>query len=448
METNMKALIEGVNKHRDLILSAERYIWQNPETGYKEWKTTKYMEKSFEALGYTLKRAGDIPGFTAELDTGREGPTLLILGELDSLICPNHPEADKATGAVHCCGHNAQCAALLGVAAALSEEDALDGLCGKIRLCAVPAEELIEIEYRNGLIRDGVVKYYGGKGEFLRRGFFDGVDIAFMVHTSTAFAVRGGSVGCRAKKISYKGKSAHAGGSPWSGINALYAASSGMTAANALRETFPESDLIRFHPIITHGGEAVNAIPELVTVEAYVRGRTFEAIEKANTKINRALVGAALSIGAQIEIDDMPGYSPLVNSTAMMEMSREAFLAVFPDGEFSLADHIGTGSTDMGDLSMIMPALHPYAAGSSGTSHGMDYYISDPEKACVDSAKWQLSMLYMLLSDGACLAKKIISEYEPTFESKEEFLAYLDSVELHGERIEYCEDGGARVSWK
>ena len=443
----MSNLANKAEKYRDIILAAQDYIWKNPETGYREWKTTKYLEEQYESLGYKLNKAGDIPGFTTEIDTGREGPTLLILGELDSLICPNHPDADKETGAVHCCGHSAQSAALLGIAAALSEPDALCGLSGKIRLCAVPAEELIEIEYRNELIKKGVIKYYGGKGEFLRRGFFDGVDLAFMVHTSTNFAVRGGSVGCRAKKISYKGVSAHAGGSPWNGVNALYAATNGLSAANAMRETFMESDLIRFHPIITHGGEAVNAVPELVTVEAYVRGKTFEAIDKANTKINRALVGAALSIGAKIEIDDMPGYSPLYNDKGMTEMCRNAFFNVFPDEEFSYTDHIGTGSTDMGDLAMIMPAVHPYCGGATGTSHGMDYYITDPEKACVGSAKWQLEMVYTLLSNGAERAKKIISEFHPTFKSKEEFLAYLDSAELHGDRIVYGENG-ADVSWK
>lgn len=444
----MSNLASKAEKYRDIILAAQDYIWKNPETGYKEWKTTKYLEEQYEKLGYKLNKAGDIPGFTTEIDTGRKGPTLLILGELDSLICPNHPEADKETGAVHCCGHSAQSAALLGVAAALSEPDALDGLSGKIRLCAVPAEELIEIEYRNSLIKKGVIKYYGGKGEFMRRGFFDGVDLAFMVHTSSNFTVRGGSVGCRAKKISYKGVSAHAGGSPWNGVNALYAATNGISAANSMRETFPESDLIRFHPIITHGGEAVNAIPELVTIEAYVRGRTFEAIEKANTKINRALTGAALSIGANIEIDDMPGYSPLYNNKDMMVMCREAFLSLYPDEDFNMTDHIGTGSTDMGDISMIMPAVHPYSAGAVGTSHGMDYYIADPEKACVKCAAWQLEMVHFLLSDGAKLAREIIDNFEPVFKSKEEFLSYLDSVQLHGERIEYSDNGSAKVSWK
>ena len=109
----------------------ERYIWKNPETGYKEYKTSKYMAEVFTNLGYELVMADGITGFYTVLDTGKPGPELLILGELDSIICPDHPESDKETGAVHSCGHNAQCAALVGIAAALKEPGALDGLCGK-----------------------------------------------------------------------------------------------------------------------------------------------------------------------------------------------------------------------------------------------------------------------------------------------------------------------------
>ena len=234
----MQKLLNAVDKYRKLILDSERYIWNNPETGYKEVKTSKYMQETFEDLGYELTLAGDIPGFYTVVDTGRPGPTVLIMGELDSIICPQHPECDPETGAVHSCGHNAQCAALVGIAAALKEPNVLDDLCGRIKLCAVPAEELLEIEYRSKLKEQGIIKYFGGKGEFLARGYFDDVDLAFMVHTSSGFSVRGGSVGCMAKKVIYKGKASHAGGSPWNGINALYAASNGLNAINAIRETF------------------------------------------------------------------------------------------------------------------------------------------------------------------------------------------------------------------
>ena len=433
----MKNINAAVEKHRDLILEAERYIWKNPETGYKEFKTTKYLAEKFEELGYELTYPEGITGFITRIDTGREGPELLILGELDSIICPQHPECDPETGAVHSCGHNVQCATLLGIAAALTDKNLLEGLSGAIRLCAVPAEELLEIEYRSRLKKDGKIKYFGGKSEFLYRGLFDGVDLAFMVHASKGYSVRGGSVGCIAKKVIYKGKASHAGGSPQNGINALYAANCGLNAINAIRETFVEKDLIRVHPIITGGGVMVNAIPGEVTLESYVRGATFEAIKAANYKVNRALIGAALSLGTNIEIIDTPGYSPLVNNREMMSLAEEAAAIAIPDEEFALSYVMGTGSTDMGDLSSIMPVIHPYSAGTEGTSHGADYYVTDPARACIKSAKWQLCMAKMLLENGGARAREIIEKFIPEFKSKEEFLAYQDSLNTDGNRIDF-----------
>ena len=332
----MKDIISAVEAHRRLILDAERFIWQHPETGYREFVTSDYMAQKFRELGYELTMADGITGFYTVVDTGREGPEVLVLGELDSIICPDHKDADPITGAVHSCGHNAQCAALLGVAAALTDKKVLDKLCGRIRLCAVPAEELLEIEYRSTLIQQGKIKYYGGKSEFLSRGYFDGVDLAFMVHTSGSFAVNGGSVGCMAKNIIYKGVAAHAGGSPWNGRNALYAATCGINAINAIRETFMERDCIRVHPIITHGGDMVNAIPETVRLESYVRGKTYDAIANANRKVNQALCGAALSLDTNVEIIDLPGYAPLVNDTNMIELTREAAEIALPEQEFTI----------------------------------------------------------------------------------------------------------------
>lgn len=442
----MKHLMSAVDKYRELILEAERYIWQHPETGYREEKTDRYMRDVFTRLGYELECPDNLTGFITRIDTGRPGPELLILGELDSIICPTHPEADPVTGAVHSCGHNAQCAALIGVAAALKEPGALDGLSGRIRLCAVPAEELLEIEYRSQLRAEGKIKYFGGKPEFLYRGLFDGVDLAFMVHTSSDVpSVQRGSVGCMAKRIIYKGVAAHAGGSPWEGRNALYAANCGLNAVNAIRETFRESDIIRVHPIITHGGDMVNAIPETVRLESYVRGSSFEGIASANKRVNQAFTGAALSIGTNIEIIDIPGYAPLKNDGEMMRVAQEASSVAMPGLEFHMGSSIGSGSTDMGDLSCIMPVVHPYAPGAVGKGHGNDYYIEDPELACVACAKWQLVMLSMLLCNGAERAQKIVHEYKPLFESKEAYLAYVDEMNASGDRIIYGENGIAQV---
>ncbi len=441
----MELLKKAVEKHEKLMLDAERYLWANPETGFKEYKTSKYMQEAFENLGHELTLAGNIPGFYTVVDTGRPGPTVLIMGELDSIICPQHPECDPETGASHSCGHHAQCATLIGLAATLKEPGVLDKFSGKIKLCAVPAEELLEIDYRSKLKEQGVIRYFGGKGEFLARGYFDDVDLAFMVHTSSAFSVRGGSVGCMAKKVIYKGKASHAGGSPWNGINALYAATNGLNAVNAIRETFQEKDIIRVHPIVTEGGAMVNAIPGSATLESYVRGSSFDGIVEANKKVNRALTGAALSLGANIEINDFPGYAPLVNDKNMMLVAKEAAELALPDKQFTYAEHMGSGSTDMGDLCCVMPVVHPYAGGMTGTSHGSDYYITNPVDACVGSAKLQMGMLLILLGDGARRAKQIIEEFEPLFPTKQAYLDFMDSLVDNGERIEYTDDGNAKI---
>lgn len=437
----MSIFTDAVQKNEKLILDAQDYIWKNAETGYREVKTSKYMEDAFETLGYSLIKADNIPGFYTVIDTGREGPEVLILGELDSLICPDHPDADKVTGAVHCCGHSAQCAALLGIAAALKEPNVLDGMCGRIRLCAVPAEELIEMEYRNELIKKGVIKYYGGKTEFLYRGYFDGVDLAFMVHTTNSDKIlirNADSVGIISKSITYKGVSAHAGGAPWQGVNALYAASQGLSAVNSLRETFKESEYIRFHPIITKGGNAVNAIPDTVTIESYIRGISFDVLRLTNKRINRALCGAALSVGGNIEINDYAGYAPMTNDKKLLECAKTA--AVLAGFEYDETTAVGTGSTDMGDLSSVMPAIHPYMPGAAGISHGADYYIANPQLACVGSAKWQLELLNILLKDGGARAYDIIKSFKPRFTSKEEYFKTIDSLASSGERITYDEN--------
>lgn len=107
---------------------------------------------------------------------------------------------------------------------------------------------------------------------------------------------------------------------------------------------------------------------------------------------------------------------------------------------FVISETYSTGSTDMGDLSSFMPVIHPYAAGAKGTSHGADYYIVNPDEACVKCAAWQITMMRLLLSDGAVRAKEIVDNYEAPFADVKEFLAYQDSIIISGDRIAYGDD--------
>lgn len=446
----MQQYINYVEKHRQMILDALDYIWKNPETGYREWKTHAYLEEAFAKLGYELTLAGDIPGFTAMVDTGRPGPTIAVFGELDSLICNAHPEADPETGAVHACGHCCQTAALLGLAAALKEPGALDAMCGKILLVAVPAEELIEVEYREQLRKKGIIRYFGGKPEFMYRGLLDGVDMAIMIHTgsggSNSGSIGKGSNGCIAKTVCFQGVAAHAGGAPHDGVNALYAANLGLNAINALRETFKDSSHIRVHPIITCGGDAVNAIPDTVKVESYVRGATMDEIVEVNRKVNRALAASAAAMGAKVHLQDVPGYWPRRHPEDGSLLMKAAMEQVLETVNYNPAGW-GTGCSDMGDVSAVMPALHPHIGGAEGNAHGSKYRIVDPETACIKSAAVQLIFLVMALENGGERAKSIIENYEPEFASMQEYFDFMDKLSLDCDAVTYDNDNQATLTY-
>ena len=391
MTDRQKQLVKNAEAHRQLVLDAERWLWAHPQTGYTEWQANEYLVEKYESLGYELVKAGNIPGFYTDIKTGRPGPTLCIMGELDALDIANHPES--VNGMTHCCGHHAQSAALLGLAAAFKEPGALDGLCGTIRLMAVPAEEMIQLSFREELRKQGTIHYMGGKVEFMYRGFFDDVDIAMMVHgggskTDIDFSCGLGNNGCMAKTITYKGRSSHAGGAPHLGINAQYAAMLGLQACNDLRETFQEKDTIRFHPILMGAKVAVNIIPDEMKIESYVRGRTIEAMKRENKKVNRALAGAALAMGAGEKLCDRPGYSPEIHDPAFMKLVEQCCgQLVGPERVDFDYEEWSTGSSDFGDVTCVMPGVQFSASGSQGTAHGIDYYVADPERMCVNSVR-------------------------------------------------------------
>lgn len=451
MTDRQQQIIRRVDGRRAQILEAERWLWAHPQTGYTEWEADDYLARNFEQLGYTLVRAGNIPGFYADLDTGRPGPTLCIMAELDALDIDTHPES--VNGMAHCCGHHAQCAALLGIAGALAQPGALDGLWGRIRLMAVPAEEMIQLTFREELRKQGVIRYMGGKTEFMHRGFFDGVDIAMIAHgavrTDKDFIGRLGHNGCIAKTIRYKGRAAHAGGYPHQGINAQYAATLGLQACNALRETFQEQDYIRFHPVMQGANCAVNIIPDRMCMETFVRGRTIEAIKRENRKLNRALTGAALAMGAGVEICDRPGYFPEVSHRPLMQLIEQCCAqlcgAERVDFDYQLWS---AGSSDFGDLTAVMPGVQFYACGAVGTAHGTDYTVADPERLCVNSAKAQLLVAEELLSRQAVRAKEIMDSYTPLYPSIADFLRDVDSLVLDKDAVVYDEQGNAVVDYQ
>ena len=427
-----------VESHRDDIVEIGETIMRNPELGFKEFETAALVQRKFDELELDYRAGLARTGVKARIDTGRPGPTLALIGELDALTVAGHPQENPETHAAHACGHNAQIAGLIGAAATLSDPAILRDLSGSIVLFAVPAEEYVEVEYRHGLVQAGELEFLGGKPELIARGEFDDVDLAMMIHTHSRpdengmAAVTASNNGCVVKQIRYLGKAAHAGGAPHLGINALYAAHIGLAAINAVRETFRDDDAIRVHPIITRGGDLVNVIPADVTLETYVRGKTTDAIDAAAVKVDRALKAGALALGAEVEIITLPGYLPLVNDGDLAELFMANQRVVHGEPQVRRQGH-RTGSTDMGDVSHIMPALHPSMAGAVGSNHAVDWAIADPQMAYLEPAKALAWMAADLLGNGAQEARRVLDNFQPRM-SKSEYLEYqrgLNQVERY-----------------
>src|SRR5262245_55311477 len=369
---------EAVDRRADEIIALGETIRRHPELGFKEVKTAKLVEDTFQRLGLTPRTGLALTGVRAEAAGQKgQGPTFALIGELDALVVSGHPEADPVTGAAHACGHNAQIAGMLGAAMALHDAGAFDHLSGRVVFFAVPAEEGGDLEWRVSQRRAGTLEFFGGKPELVKRGHFDDVDLAMMIHTTPR--PEGGkasvplSTNGRVRKLArFIRRASHAGSAPHLGANALYAAQISLAAINALRETFKDEDAIRVHPILTHGGSQVNVIPGEARLETYVRGRTLEGIRDANHKVDRALRAGALALGARVEIDTLPGYLPVRNDPTMARAFKaNAAELVGADGYREVGHR--AGSTDMGDLSHLMPVLHPYMSGARGSGHGADY---------------------------------------------------------------------------
>jgi amidohydrolase len=423
----MKARVQQrVDAAADDLERLARQIFAQPELGFKEHQTASLVHDWFDKLGLSHRDGIALTGSRADISCGQPGPTVAVLGELDSLLCWEHPDRDTRTGAVHACGHNAQVAMMLGAGLALKE--VAPHLAGKIALMAVPAEEYVELEERLKFREQGQLELLGGKAEMVRLGAFDDVDVAMMVHATARpedgdLAVGGTNNGMVAKFVRFLGRTSHAGGAPDQGINALSAARVALAGIDAVRETFKDDDHIRVHPIVTRGGDVVNAIPADVRLEMFCRGATVEAIELAHRKVDRALKAGALALGGAVEITTLPGYLPLYHDPKLVSMFRANAVEIVGAANVRDKGH-GGGSTDMGDISHIVPTVHPYAGGASGAGHGADYRIDDYARAVVNPAKALAMTVIDLLSDDARQAKQVQAEFKPRM-TRAEYLAYL-----------------------
>lgn len=417
----------ALSEHAREIVAIGEMVLTHPELGYREEKTSAYVREVLDKWGihYTYPHA--LTGVKATLKGRKSLFNVCIIGEMDAIKCAGHPNEGERSAA-HACGHHAQIAAMLGAAIALKDSGIMAELDGDVTFMAVPAEEFIELAYRNQLKEEQKITHLGGKQQLILEGAFDDVDIAMMIHAEgdephAKMYVRGSNLGFVAKTVTFKGRAVH-GSTPYDGVNALNAAALSILGIHANRETFREEEKIRIHPIVTKGGDVVNSVPDEVCVETYVRGATLDAIQKGSDAVLRAVDGACRMIGADFEIKTLPGYLPLTESLELSEVFESVSKSVLGEDQIVYGKPI-TGSSDIGDLSHLIPTIQPSIGGFSGALHSQDFTVADPTVAYIKTAEILAKTAAELLYDHAAKAKHVKDSFQRKL-SRDEYLKYLN----------------------
>ncbi len=311
----------------DGLVGLSHRIHAAPELSFEEHRAARWCAEMLEAGGFAVSTpVADLPtAFRAEIG---DGPLALgICCEYDAL-----PEIG------HACGHNVIAAAGVGAGLALAPVASALGL--RVVVLGTPAEE-------GG----------GGKITMLERGAFDGLSAAMMVHPWPTELIQMPCLAVAHMDVRYRGRAAHASAFPELGINALDALTIAQVAIGLLRQHAPAGAQV--HGIVTRGGDAPNIVPELAEAKYYVRARDLASLAPWNERVRHCFEAGALATDASVEfLPQGPAYSEFVmdaDLAALYRANAEALGRVFPDPP----EHDVPASSDMANVSLVMPAIHP-----------------------------------------------------------------------------------------
>jgi amidohydrolase len=431
---------EAIEKKRSELIEIGRALYAMPETGFREYRSALYTKEMLEKLGLSVQSGIAITGLKAKARGRSHERCVAVMGELDALNMPGHPHADAKTGAAHACGHHAQIAMILGTAMGLIESGVMDMLDGDVAFLAVPAEEVIELEYRKELANKGELVFFGGKQEFIRLGVFDDIDAVLAGHLSNTgptsrFRHSASYNGVVNKIVEFTGKSAHAALAPEKAVSALQAAVNAINNINAMRETLPADQHPRIHYIITKGGDSPNIIPDDVRMEFGVRAATSEYMLALNDKVNAAIKAGSDAAGAQVSIRDIGVYLPTHLDKNLCKVFAESVSGLFGEERVIDASDLHRGSsTDVGDVAAVKPMAYVNFGGATGSPHTVEFDVADEGFAYVEAAKAMAVTIIDLLADGGSTLDDVKGKFAPVFSNKNEYFAYHDRFRS-GEKI-------------
>ncbi len=360
-----EGFLATIERLEERVVELGTFIFENPEPAFREFKSSGAMQDFLSSYGFEVEggTAGMETAFRATIGSG--APVIALLAEMDSL-----PELG------HACGHNIVGAASVGAASALAsilDEEFKAGGRGTLMVLGTPAEE------------EG-----HGKTEMVEAGVFDTVDAAMMVHGSSRRMVTKHFLGLSVLHFTFSGRAAHASAYPEEGINALDAVIQTFNAINALRQHVPSD--VRIHGIVTDGGKAANIVPETASAEFFVRAFVMDEVKSLKERVIKCARGAAEATGCTLEVREVG------EPNAPMKINR-AFSAAYRDSleqlglkEDEYRPDKNLGSSDIGNVSQVVPAIHPNVPLKAGIAvHTREFAIAaggpDGQRATMEGVK-------------------------------------------------------------
>lgn len=374
-----KARIDAVvEQYADVLIDASHRIHERPELGFEEYHAHEVLTTVLADAGLEVTRSAYGLDTAFEARAGSGGPVVAVLCEYDAL-----------PGIGHACGHNVIGTA--GVGAGIAAAAVAEELGGTVVVLGTPAEE-------GG----------GGKIFMAERGAFEGIDAALMVHPAGLDLTRFGAIAIQQLKMTYRGRAAHAAAAPQAGRNALDAAVLGYVNVAALRQHIRPDE--RVHGIFTEAGDAPNVVPERTSTTWYVRSPTVRGLEKLKARVLACLEAGGTAAGCSVEHEWIdPAFANMVDNGPMIDLytanlSRTGRSAIDPSSMEGVV-----GSTDMGNVSHVVPSIHPMIAVSppSVAIHTQDFVRyaggSEGDQAVLDGARAMAATVADLWADADAL---------------------------------------------
>jgi len=374
----------NVDARRNELNELSLKIHANPELGFEEVKAATWLTQYLAGNGFAVEKGiCELPtAFCGGYGQGR--PAIAILAEYDAL-----PKLG------HACGHNIIAACAVG--AGMASKAAIDQFGGSILVIGTPSEEL-----------------GGGKAIMAERGAFENVDVAMLVHPGAHDTVKTEALACQPLQVEFFGKAAHAAARPETGINALEAMIQSFNAINSLRQHIKAK--ARIHGIITDGGEAPNIVPAHSAATFLVRAQDETYLEYLKQRVLNCFIAAATASGARLEYHwSNACYAPLLNNLALARLFKQNMQSIrrrvklFDPGK-------SFGSTDMGNVSQLVPSIHPTVAiATKGTS------VHTPEFALAAASESGTRGLLDAAKALAMTVTDLVANPETVSKIKEEF---------------------------